>query len=147
MRGLNTAATIWCAAALGIMAGAHHCGLAFLAALLVTATNILLRPITHYLNWLLSENTEADTSYVTTIICPGIDEARIRAMLVQAFSDGDLHLHELDSSEIEGSDRVQIRGASYSDKKRAAALEKIVGQFSIEPGVTAARWHSVQSFV
>jgi putative Mg2+ transporter-C (MgtC) family protein len=68
-------------------------------------------------------------------------------MLVHAFSEGDLHLHELDSTEIEGSDRVQIKASLYSDKKRPAALETIVGKLSVEPGVTSARWQAVQTFV
>ena len=45
VHGLNTAATLWCSAMVGTMAGAGHGSPALLAAGMVIATNLILRPL------------------------------------------------------------------------------------------------------
>src|SRR3984893_9459491 len=45
VRGLNTAATLWCSAAVGVLAGAGALSYAALAASMVVAANLLLRPL------------------------------------------------------------------------------------------------------
>jgi putative Mg2+ transporter-C (MgtC) family protein len=45
VRGLSTAATMWCAAAIGLLAGAAETVGALLLASMVLAVNILLRPV------------------------------------------------------------------------------------------------------
>ncbi|WP_245563624.1 MgtC/SapB family protein [Longispora albida] len=45
IRGLNTAATLWCAAAVGALAGTGQFGLALAGAGVVVATNLVLRPV------------------------------------------------------------------------------------------------------
>ncbi len=47
VRGLNTAATAWCAAAVGVLAGVRQPVLAIFLALLVLATNVLLHWLEH----------------------------------------------------------------------------------------------------
>jgi len=48
VRGLNTAATLWCSAAVGVLAGAGY--LAAVATSFVTFINLLLRPIVRVIN-------------------------------------------------------------------------------------------------
>jgi putative Mg2+ transporter-C (MgtC) family protein len=50
MRGLNTAATIWCSAAVGVLAGASYPAYAALATGFVLFVNLLLRPIVIFIN-------------------------------------------------------------------------------------------------
>lgn len=45
VRGLNTAATLWCAAAIGAITGSGYFRLSFLGAFTVVGTNLLLRPL------------------------------------------------------------------------------------------------------
>ena len=49
VRGLNTAATIWCASAVGVLAGAGLLEWAVVTALLVLASNIVLHELEHRL--------------------------------------------------------------------------------------------------
>jgi putative Mg2+ transporter-C (MgtC) family protein len=48
VRGLNTAATLWCSAAVGVLAGAGYVGYAAIATAFVVFVNLLLRPIVSY---------------------------------------------------------------------------------------------------
>jgi putative Mg2+ transporter-C (MgtC) family protein len=50
VRGLNTAATIWCSAAIGVLAGAGFSAYAALATGFVLFVNLLLRPIVVFIN-------------------------------------------------------------------------------------------------
>ena len=44
MRGINTAATIWCSAAVGVLAGAGYVIEAVIGALLIVLAHLALRP-------------------------------------------------------------------------------------------------------
>jgi uncharacterized membrane protein YhiD involved in acid resistance len=50
VRGLDTAATLWCAAALGCLSGAGFLFQAFLGLLAILVSNILLRPLANKIN-------------------------------------------------------------------------------------------------
>lgn len=147
VRGLNTAATLWCSGAVGLLAGAGYWRHAILAVILVTSINLFLRPLIALIDRQSLDNAEVETFYLVTVICRADEEEKFRALLLQNFSTGSLHLHELDSANIEGSDRVEIIARVTTDKQRELALEHVVGRLSLEPGVTAARWKRVDTIV
>ena len=89
------------------------------------------------------DSVEAATSYVVPVICRSAEEAHVRALLAQGFTVGDLNLRELDSANIEDSDRVEVTATITSPKRREIALETIVGRLSLESSVTAVRWKIV----
>ena len=45
VRGMKTAATLWCMAAIGILAGTGLYGMAAIAAVILIASNLALRPL------------------------------------------------------------------------------------------------------
>jgi putative Mg2+ transporter-C (MgtC) family protein len=147
VRGLNTAATLWCAGAVGLLAGAGYWRQAAFAAGLVVGINLLLRPLVRVVNRQPLESAEIETSYVVNVTCREADEAKIRSLLVQGFGVSDLHVRELESTNIEGSDRVEVTATLTSPKRREIALEYIVGRLSMDAGVTAARWRAVETIV
>ncbi|HUI20158.1 MAG TPA: MgtC/SapB family protein [Methylocella sp.] len=147
VRGLNTAATLWCSCAVGLLAGTGYWRHAVVAAGLVVGVNLILRPLVSLINRQSIETAEVETSYVVNVTCRSTDEAQIRALLVQGFGVSDLHLRELESIDIEGTDRVAVTATLTSEARREIALEYIVGRLSLEPGVTAARWRSMTTIV
>jgi putative Mg2+ transporter-C (MgtC) family protein len=145
VRGLNTAATLWCASAVGLLAGSGYWRHATLAAGLVVGVNLLLRPLVSLVNRQPLESAEIETSYVVNVTCRGADAAKIRSLLVEGFGVSDLHVRELESTDIDGSDRVEVTATLTSQKRREIALEYIVGHLSLDPSVTAARWRVVNT--
>jgi len=141
--GINTAATLWCSGAVGLLAGAGYWMHGVLVVVLITIINAVLRPLVKLINRQPIESAEVDTAYVVTVVCRGQDEASVRALLAQGFSNTDIHLRELESADIEGTDRVQVIATLTSEKLREIAIEYIVGRLSLESGVTAARWKKV----
>ena len=138
--GLNTAATLWCSAAIGILAGAGHPQQAALAAAFVVAVNLLLRPLVRLINRQPMAQTEADLHYHVRVTCRSPDEAQVRALLLQSVSTSELSLRKLESTDLEDSGRVEVAAQMIAHARCDATLERIVGRLSLEPTVSAASW-------
>jgi putative Mg2+ transporter-C (MgtC) family protein len=113
---------------------------ASVAAALVIAVNLLLRPLVQRINRQPLASAELQSGYVVNVVCKGDREAHVRALLLQGLSAGSIHLRRLDSSNIEDSDRVEVLAVLSADRRSDGVLEQIVGRLSLEPSVTAARW-------
>ena len=140
VRGLNTAATLWCSAAVGVLAGGGALSYAAVAAGMVIAVNLLLRPLVQRINRQPLLSAELQSRYVVNVVCRGDTEAHVRALLLQGLGAGGIRLHRLDSSNIEDSDRVEVLAELSAEARSDSVLEQIVGRLSLEPSVTAARW-------
>ena len=93
VRGINTAATIWCSAAVGVLASAGYIIQAILGALLVVTAHLALRPVARRIDKLPARSdTEVETLYRFRATCRSADEAHIRALAVQALTRGDFVL-------------------------------------------------------
>ena len=69
VRGLNTAATLWCSAAVGVLAGAGYAWCAAIATAFIVMVNVLLRPIVSFINRQPLVLTELEIGYVVAITC------------------------------------------------------------------------------
>jgi putative Mg2+ transporter-C (MgtC) family protein len=141
VRGLNTAATLWCSAAVGLLAGEGFALYGLLAAILVIAANTVLRPIVHAINRQPVDFTEEEQHYLITIDCRAARAVDIRAELVKEVGGvPDLQFSEFDSAFAEDTGRVEVTATVASHKRRELALEAIVGKFSEMDGVIRAAW-------
>jgi putative Mg2+ transporter-C (MgtC) family protein len=142
VRGLNTAATIWCSAAIGVLSGAGFPAYAALATGFVLFVNLLLRPIVMFINRQPLMASEVEVGYLVSVTCRSPEEAHIRALLLQGLAGGGLALRRLDSNDVEGTGRVVVTALMTASHRVDADLEKIVGRLSLEPTVSAARWQA-----
>jgi len=140
VHGLNTAATLWCSAMVGTIAGAGYAGPSLLAAAFVIAANLVLRPLVHAMNTRLLTAGTAETQYTVEISCKGADEAAMRSPLLTELSQAGLGLRRLDSEDIPDTTKVTVTAQAVAARQNDAALEKIVGRLSLEPNVSAATW-------
>jgi putative Mg2+ transporter-C (MgtC) family protein len=147
VRGLNTAATLWCSAMVGTFAGAGLLLASAMAGAFVVGTNLFLRPIVMLVNRRPFGAVEIETHYEVELRCRGQDEAHIRASLLQAAASAGLGLRRLTSEDLEDSPQVTVSALLVSHERNDAALEQIIGRMSLEPFVTAAHWHALQSGV
>jgi putative Mg2+ transporter-C (MgtC) family protein len=140
IRGLNTAATLWCTAAIGTLAGLGYTTLSFLGTVAILAANLLLRPLAQRINRTPVQAPEEIVLYLFECICRTSDGAQIRALLLQNIGRTPLALYALHSEDKEGATRVKVRAQVKSTGRKDDFLEQIVTRLSLEPGVTTIRW-------
>jgi putative Mg2+ transporter-C (MgtC) family protein len=138
--GLNTAATLWCSAAVGLLAGSGHPLHAALATAFVVLVNLILRPLVRVINRQPIAQAETDLHYRVRVVCRSPEEAHVRALLLQSTGNGQLSLRRLDSNDLEDSGRVEVTAQLMAHSKNDAILEQVVGRLSLEPTVSAASW-------
>ncbi len=145
VRGLNTAATIWCAAAVGALSGAGYLSEAFLGAIAVLLANTVLRPLGYRINQQPLQGTELELCYECSLVCREQDEAHVRALLLQALGASQMRLRSLRSEDMEDrNDFVEVEAELVTQHRDDPLLEQIVSRLSLEPGVTAARWRIIE---
>jgi putative Mg2+ transporter-C (MgtC) family protein len=140
VRGLNTAATIWCSAAIGAICGLGAILYAAVLGAAVLLANVALRPLAYRLHPIQQTGAEQEVTYAFELVCRVEDEAHIRVLLLQALARTPLSLISLRSEDIEGTPKLkvsaQIRGLGRQDEP----LESMVARLSLEAGVTAVSW-------
>ena len=143
IRGMNTAATLWCTAAVGTLAGLGHPGLAAMGALGVLSANLILRPVAYRINRTPAQREEHEILYRLRCTCRTADEANIRTMLIQNLERSPLALVALHSFDDELLARVNVKAYLKTIGPKEEALEQIVTRLSLEAGVTAISWEVV----
>lgn len=140
VKGLNTAATLWCAAAVGVACGAGLVGLAALMAGLIILVNIVVRPLVGLINQAPQAGAETERGFRITAICTAGSEAPIRLLIVKQIAASETRLLQLDTDELEDGMRVVLTARVEASGDALAALETIIARLSLEPAVTRAGW-------
>ena len=140
VRGLNTAATIWCSAAIGAISGLGNPLHALILTAAVLTTNIVLRPLAYRLCPAQASGGEQEVTCEFEAICRPEDEAHMRALLLEAVSSSSLILTGLRSDDVEGSARMKVMAQIKGLGRQDQALEQIVVRLSLEAGVTSVSW-------
>jgi putative Mg2+ transporter-C (MgtC) family protein len=82
VRGLNTAATLWCSAAVGTLCGSRQSQLAVIGTAAVLLANFGLRPLAHVIDRQPSQpDSTAETCYMLRLVCRNEAENHARALL------------------------------------------------------------------
>jgi putative Mg2+ transporter-C (MgtC) family protein len=141
--GLNTAATIWCTAAVGALIGIGAIWYGVIGAAAILFANVVLRPIAQQINRRSAEDTEIVSSYEVRAICRQDVEDQVRAAAIEAIKANGILLQAVYSEDVGGSDRVEIVADATATGRVDGRLEKIVARVGIEPGVSAISWKLV----
>jgi putative Mg2+ transporter-C (MgtC) family protein len=147
VRGINTAATIWCSAAVGVLAGAGYVVQAIIGAVLVVTAHLALRPVGRRIDKLpAGGETEVETLYRFRATCRSVDEAHIRALAVQALTRDDFVLRAVRSEDLDhGSGLVEVTAELQRYGRDDVALEAAVSRLSLEPSVSSVTWNVVEA--
>jgi len=142
VRGINTAATIWCSAAVGVLAGAGYIPAAAIAAALILTAHLALRPVAQRIDHIpASPGSEVETTYRFRAVTRAADEAHIRTLLVRELTGDDFVLHAVQSHDLDGgSGLVEVTAELQHHGRDDLALEAAVSRLSLEPAVSSVTW-------
>ena len=139
VKGMNTAATLWCTAAIGILASTGAWQLSVTATLVLILSNLLLKPIALKINP-LRVNDESEKTYRISVTCQEDAEPVIRQLLINSNSSSTLFLTNLESGDVVG-DKVEVIAEFCSvGKPKNPVLEEIVSKTLRLPTVVSAGW-------
>jgi putative Mg2+ transporter-C (MgtC) family protein len=139
VRGLNTAATLWCSAAVGALSGAGMFIPAAMGTVVVIGVNTALRSVGHVVDRAPDTGKEAPSRYEFVAVTRDENEAHVRVLLVQALTRTAFHLQSISSSNRDDG-QVEVRATLTADGRDDRALESAISQLSMEPSVTSVRW-------
>jgi len=139
VRGLNTAATLWCAAAVGVLSGLGLVLEACIAAGVVIAANVVLRQVATLINRQPQTQVETDNPYHLRIVCMPEDEVRLRSVVLEMLSAAPVVLRSLQSRDLKRG-RLEIVADLVARPADAPRIEQIVSKMSLEKSVSAVSW-------
>ncbi|MET9291428.1 MgtC/SapB family protein [Streptomyces sp. NPDC003077] len=140
VRGLNTAATLWCSAAVGALAGTGLYVVATLGTLGVVGANLVLRPLGRRLDREPGGGAEVATDYYFEAVCTKPEEAPVRALVVQAVSRPGFRLRAVHSRDADTRGMVTVAAELTTERRDDSLLEEAVSRLSLEPAVSAVSW-------
>lgn len=147
VRGLNTAATLWCSAAIGILCGLGFALEAAIGTAFVLVANLVLRHLAQRINAHGSEaGIETESIYRVTAVCEAEQEVQVRKLMLRLISGMPaLMLQSLHSEDAAQAGRIEVRADLLTPASSLGLLEQIVSQVSLEGSVSAVRWALVNN--
>jgi putative Mg2+ transporter-C (MgtC) family protein len=143
VHGLNTAATLWCSAAVGMMAGAGAWPYAVLLTGLVVFINLGLRPLVKWLKRKTKAGVPISRSYKVMITCRADQEVAVRALVLRTLTIGGLHLSEVELRAGEAGDGLDLSAIVTGEGVTEEMLELAVQRLVSEPGLMRVRWQAM----
>jgi putative Mg2+ transporter-C (MgtC) family protein len=140
VRGLNTAATIWCSAAIGALTGLGSFHLALVLAFAVLFTNMVLRPLAYRLHPVLPEAIPSETLYELKLDYKVSVAAHIRAWLLSTVTPLPVMLHSIHGEPNDTNEQAHIRAEITTAGRKNEAIEQVVMRLSIEDDVSTLSW-------
>ena len=142
VHGLNTAATLWCSAGVGMMAGAGAWDFALLLTALVVFINLGLRPLGKFLKRHTRAGLPMLKSYRVVVTVGETQEAAVRSLILRTLSLGGLHLSEIGVAAGEGG--LDLSATASAEGAGEGALEQAVQRLAAEPGLMRVRWEPLE---
>lgn len=139
VRGLNTAATLWCSGAVGACAGADLVVQAGIATLFVLAANTLLRPIVNQINRLPLDVQSAEVTNSVYVVTNGGHQKEVLGALEKSLEELHYPTNDLKVSAF-GEESVKIQATLVAIAVDGPAMDRLVRQLGELPAVSQAYW-------
>lgn len=139
IRGLNTAATLWCSAAVGAFAGAGRAAEAAAVTAFVLAGNTLLRPLVDWINRRPITGGITEASYRVYVTCARRHLADVRDLLDDVLSRASYPVRGVEILS-ESEEHVELAADLIPTSAKAAELDHAVAELERSPLVQSATW-------
>jgi len=142
VRGLNTAATLWCSAAIGVLAASGNLLFALIGTGTVIGLHVFGRPLGRLID---RDNTDDEDEslqpYLVQVVCRPKHEKYARAQIIQHAGNNDLTLRGIHTGHA-GDDEITLTAHLLMNGDAPARLERLVAELSLQPGVRAVQWYA-----
>jgi putative Mg2+ transporter-C (MgtC) family protein len=144
IHGLNTAATLWCSAGVGMMAGSGHWPFALLLTGMVAFVNLGLRPLVKWIKKRTKAGVPLGKSYRVLLTCRPEQEGALRSLMLRTLALGGLHLSDITAHQAEDGMGTDLAVTVSGDGLPDGLVEQAVHRLAAEPGLLRVRWESLE---
>jgi putative Mg2+ transporter-C (MgtC) family protein len=143
VHGLNTASTIWCSAAIGVLSGSGFFVAAFLGTAFVLGINIFLRPLADWIGRHSKDKGEHEILYGMQLLCRNRQESRARTLLIQLLTGSPLLLQKIESEVGLDETKTVINVTLSAADRIDAQVEQIASRLTLERDIVGVSWHAL----
>ena len=142
IRGLNTAATLWCSAAIGTLTALGFVVEAIIGVLYILVSNIILRIISKkMMNRLPAKQIE---HYSLTILCDEEKELSIKNMLLQKLRANQIFIKSFNTSKFEDNKKIETNIDIVSSE--VDSFNNTINKLCLEAGVNSVMFNKLTSY-
>ncbi|TCK28536.1 putative Mg2+ transporter-C (MgtC) family protein [Ancylobacter aquaticus] len=141
IRGLNTAATLWCSAAVGACAGADLIAQAGLLTLFVLAGNIMLRPLAKWLERLPTDVSTGEATFEVVLVVETLRAADLKARVTAELQAAKYPVADIVSNR-QGDQSEELTARLVATSAKGEELDSVVETLRELRGVSSAGWLS-----
>lgn len=139
VRGLNTAATLWCSAAVGCCTGSDMIAEATLLTVFVIAGNTLLRSLVNVINRIPINEQAAEATYEVKVITDSETMPQIRDLLVERLEAANYPVGDVAIADRSG-DAIEIIATLVSTAIDPHEIDAVTTFMEKQAGVSSATW-------
>lgn len=143
IRGLNTAATLWCSAAIGALTALGLLSEAVVGVAYILMANLFLRFISRKL---LKKTIHTKfTNYILTVFCKEDKETLIKSSLIQKLKFHQISIKSFSTTKVDNQVQLEIQmevESTFEDE-----IDSIINKLCLEPGVTSVKYNEVSNYV
>lgn len=139
IRGLNTAATLWCSAAVGAFCGTGLLAEAVMLTVLILAANTMLRPLVNWINRRPITASTTESLYQVHVVCRPEEVSDVRDLLDAELSGASYPIREVETLNS-GEDWVELAATLVPTTAEPAELDAVVAALERSSHVRSATW-------
>ena len=139
--GLNTAATLWCSAAVGALCGVDLAAEAGVLTEAVLAGNTLLRPLVNRINRAPVDERTAEATYGIHVLTQAEHVGEVRDLLAEQLERANYPVGEIEVAE-RSDDVTELSATLGSTSGHPAEMDAGVAALEAAPLVSHASWSS-----
>ncbi|MFT6674667.1 MAG: putative Mg2+ transporter-C (MgtC) family protein [Sulfitobacter sp.] len=140
VHGLNTAATLWCSAAVGLLAGAGAPLFALMTTGMIIFINLGLRPLVKFLKSKTSAGLPITTEAQVTVSCKAKHEADVRSLLLNRLAPPNFHISGLERQDSEDGGPVRLELTVLVAGPSETPLKTALDPLMLDLKIGSLRW-------
>jgi putative Mg2+ transporter-C (MgtC) family protein len=146
VRGMNTAATLWCTAAIGTLAGAGFPLHGLIGAVTVIGLHLALRPLALRIDARMKMAADVERLYQMRVVCHVAQEGIVRTILLRHVnSQPRMTIQRISTQGADRDGLATVVADIYSPQQDDRAVQEVMSRINIEPGVLSVSWTKMQA--
>ncbi|HZZ73805.1 MAG TPA: MgtC/SapB family protein [Pirellulales bacterium] len=145
VRGMNTAATLWCSSAIGVLVGSGYPQYGAVGTFFVLGLHLTIRPLDRWMENRTRTALNVETYYHLTIVCDEASDSEVRRELLQQVTcSTKMFVQGISSKDLDSHGDKQILADIYAVERVDHDLQEIINHFTVEEGVRSISWKKIQ---